>query len=72
MDIKEQIEKMVEKVKTDKEIQKLFTTDLIKGVEKVLGVDLPNDLIEKIIDAVKAKIKIDDIGDALGALKKLF
>ena len=72
MDIKEQIEKMVEKVKNDKEIQKLFTKDPIKAVEKVLGVDLPNDLIENIVDAVKAKIKIDDIGDALGALKKLF
>ena len=47
MDIKEQIEKMVDKVKNDKEIQKLFTKDPIKAVEKVLGVDLPDDMIEK-------------------------
>ncbi len=72
MDIKEQINKLVEKVKNDPEIMELFKKEPIKAVEKVLGVDLPDDVIEKIIDGVKAKIKIDGAADVLGKIKKLF
>ena len=72
MDIKEQIEKIVEKVKKDPEISELFKKDPIKAVEKVLGVDLPDDIIDKVVDGVKAKIKIDGAADVLGKLKKLF
>ena len=72
MDIKEQITKLVEKVKNDPEIAELFKKEPIKAVEKVIGVDLPDDVIEKIIDGVKAKIGADKITGALGAFKKLF
>lgn len=72
MDIKEQINKLVEKVKNDPEIAELFKKEPIKAVEKVIGVDLPDDLIEKIIDGVKAKIGIENASDALSKLKKLF
>ena len=72
MDIKEQINKLVEKVKNDPEIMELFKKEPIKAVEKVLGVDLPDDVIEKIVDGVKAKIKIDGAADVLGKIKKLF
>jgi hypothetical protein len=41
-------------------------------VEDVLGVDLPDELIEKIIDGVKAKIKLEDLGDIAGKLGGLF
>ena len=72
MDIKAKIEEIVEKVKGDKDIQENFKKDPIKTVESLAGVDLPNDQIEKIVDAVKAKISFDDIGDKLGGLGKLF
>ena len=72
MDIKEQINKIVEKVKKDPEITELFKKDPIKAVEKVLGGDLPDDVIEKIVDGVKAKVNLDKASDALGKLKKLF
>ena len=72
MDIKEQITKIVEKIKNEPEIAELFKKDPIKAVEKVLGVDLPDDVIEKIVDGVKAKIDIDKAASALGKLKKLF
>ena len=71
-EIKELIEKLLEKVQKDPEIQKLFTKDPVKAVEKVLGVDLPDDVVNKIIDAVKAKITVDDAKQLFGALKKLF
>ena len=39
---------------------------------KVLKVDLPNEQLDKVVDAIKAKLTVDDIGDALGALGSLF
>ena len=71
-DIKEMINKLVDKVKNDPEIAKLFKEDPIKAVEKVLGVDLPDDKVEKIVDGVKAKINIDSAASVLGKIKKLF
>ncbi|MGN1346798.1 MAG: hypothetical protein ACI4V1_08425 [Eubacteriales bacterium] len=70
--IKEKIEEIVEKLKKDETLAELFKKDPIKAVEKVLGVDLPDDIIEKIVDGVKAKMGVDNVKDALGALKKLF
>lgn len=72
MDIKEKIEQIVEQIKNDKELQELFRTEPIKAVEKVLGVDLPDDMINQIVEGVKAKISVDKIADAFGAFKKLF
>lgn len=72
MDIKEMIEKMVEQVTKNDDLKKLFQKEPIKAVEKILGVDLPDDLVEKIVAGVKAKIAGDGLADALGSLKKLF
>ena len=72
MDIKGKINEIVEKVKSDKEFGKKFKESPIKAVESVLGVDLPDDQIEGIIEGVKAKLSLDKAGDALGSIKKLF
>ncbi len=72
MDIKEKIEELVEKIASDKALQAQFKSDPVSAVEKLLGVDLPNDVIEKIVDGVKAKLTADKIADAAGALKGLF
>ena len=72
MDIKAKITELVEKIKTDKELQAQFKADPIKAVEKLLGVDLPDDTVAKIVDGVKAKLTADKLADGLGALKKLF
>lgn len=72
MDIKAKIEELVEKIQSDKALQAKFKSDPIAAVEQLLGVDLPNDQIEKIVDGIKAKLAIDDIGDALGKLGGLF
>ena len=72
MDVKELIEKVVKQVSENKDVKNLFQKEPIKAVEKVLGVDLPNDLVEKIVAGVKAKIASDGLADALGSLKTLF
>ena len=71
-EIKDLIKKLADKVQSDDEIKALFKKDPIKAVEKILGVDLPDDVVKKIIDGVKASITLDDAKDLLGSLKKLF
>ena len=70
MDIKAKIDEIVKKVKTDDEVKKLFMKDPVKAVEKLIGVDLPDDQIGKIVDAVKAKISLDKVTGKLGGLFK--
>ena len=68
MDIKAKIEEIVEKIKNDDNFAADFKADPVKAVEKVVGVDLPDDQINKIIDGIKAKISVDDVKDKVGGL----
>ena len=72
MDIKAKIEEVVAKIKADPDFAADFQKDPVKALEGVLGVDLPDDQINSVIDGVKAKINLDKAGGALGKLKKLF
>ncbi len=71
-DIKEQITRVVEKVTKDEKLMEQFKKEPVKAVESVIGVDLPDDVINKVVDGVKAKISVDKLGDIAGAIKKLF
>jgi len=71
-DLKEQISSVVEKVTKDPEMLKQFNKEPVKVIENVLGVDLPDDVIEKVVAGVKAKIKTDKLSGAVDAIKGLF
>lgn len=71
-DIKKQVEEAVKKIQSDDKLLEEFKKEPIKTVEKITGVDLPDDQLRKVVDGVKAKITIDGIGDKLGGLKDLF
>lgn len=62
MDFKKEVEKIIDKVKNDKNFANKFKKDPIKAVEGVLGVDLPDKEIEKVVTAVKTKLKLDESG----------
>ena len=68
MDIKAKIEEVVDKVKNDKNFAEKFKSNPIKAVEDVVGVDLPDDKINGIIEGVKAKVSVDDAKDKIGGL----
>ncbi len=68
MDIKAKIEEFVEKIKGDKDLMKNFKEEPVKTVEKLLGVDLPDEQIEKLVDGIKAKLKLDDVTDKIEGL----
>ena len=75
-DVLEIVEKAVKKILKDEKLQKQFLTEPVKALEKVLDIDLPDELIEPVIDGIKAKIVADKVSDTLGdaskLLKKLF
>ena len=71
-DIKEKIEDIVEKIQKNPALLKKFNAEPVKVVEELVGIDLPDELIEKVVNGVKAKITMDKVGDALGALGGLF
>ncbi len=72
MDIKAKIDEIVNKVKNDGDLKDRFMKDPVKVVEEVAGVDLPNDQIDGVVTAVKAKVNVDDIAGKLGGLGGLF
>lgn len=72
MDIKEKIQEVVEKLTKDKGLQEQFKEDPVKALEKILGVDLPDDIVEKVVQGVQAKMTADKLSDAFDGLKKLF
>ena len=66
MDIKAKINELVDKIKSDDSLMADFKKDPIKAIEKLIGVDLPDDQIEAVIDGIKTKLDIDDLKDNLG------
>ena len=71
-DIKKIIEDIVAKIKGDKAIGEKFQKDPTRTVEGLIGVDLPDDQINAVVEGVKGKIKLDGITDKLGGLGGLF
>ena len=72
MDIKEKIEQVAKKLLSDKNLMKKFETNPAKVIEELIGVDLPDDLVNDLVKGIKAKITADKVGDALQGLGKLF
>lgn len=72
MDIKEKIEQIVKKLLADKNLMAKFEKNPVAVIEDYVGVDLPDDLVNQLIDGIKAKISLEKVGDALGGLGKLF
>jgi len=70
-DIKEMIEKVVKKIQKDEKFQEKFKKDPVKAVEDVLGVDLPEDKINKVIDGIKAKMTVDTAKGLMDKAKDL-
>ncbi len=69
MDVKEQITKAVDRITKDKKLQEQFQKEPVKALESVLGVDLPDEVIEQVVNGVKAKLTKDKIEDSVDALK---
>lgn len=69
MDVKEQITKAVDKITKDKNLQEQFKKDPVKALENVLGIDLPDDVVNQVVQGVKAKLTAEKVSDSVDALK---
>lgn len=72
MDVKEQITKAVEKIARDKKLQEQFQKEPVKALEGILGIDLPDGVIDQVVKGVKAKLTTDKLSDSVDALKGFF
>lgn len=68
MDIKAKIEEIVQKIKSDDSLMENFKSNPVQTVEGLLGVDVPDDQVQKIIDGIQAKISFDSLSSKLGGL----
>lgn len=73
MDIKEQINSIVTKLSTDETLLKKFKKNPTSVVKTLLGkIDLTDDIIEKIVAGVKAKLGISDASGLISKISGLF
>ena len=72
MDIKATVEKAVKKLMDNPALLKKFEKEPVKVLEELIGVDLPDDLINPVIDGIKAKLTAEKAKDAIQGLGKLF
>ena len=72
MDIKGKVDEVVKKVQSDPDVAKNFEKEPVKTVEVIIGVDLPDDVINNVVDGVKAKISVDKAGGIVDKIKGMF
>lgn len=70
-ELKVKVEEIVNKVKNDGDFANKFQENPVKAVEGVVGVNLPEDQINGIVQGVKAKINFDN-NNIVGKIKGLF
>lgn len=68
MDFKAKATEMVEKIKNDPALLAQFREDPVAVVEKLVGVDLPEEQLRQAAELVKAKIDLDKASNLLGGL----
>lgn len=69
MDIKGKIDEIVEKIQKDPNLAQSFSTNPVKTIESIIGMDLPDDMADGVVSTVKAKLGAGGIGDAVKGFK---
>ena len=72
MDIKAKVEELVKEIQKNPKMLAQFKENPVPVIEKLVGMDLPDDQIMKLADLVKAKMDLDKAGDLLKGLGGLF
>ena len=59
----------MERITKDEKLKEQFRKEPVKALESILGVNLPDEVIEQVVNGVKAKLTQDKIEDSVDALK---
>ena len=66
MDIQKIAAEILKQLADNKDLRKAFDIDPVKVLEKTFNIDLPDDQINAVIKAIKAKLELDDVADVAG------
>lgn len=70
VDVKEMVDKVVNKAKNDPAFLKKLQSDPEKAIEEVLGIDIPDGVADQVLAAVKSKDALDKVSGVLDMFKK--
>lgn len=66
INVKEIVGKLIDLIQDDDKFEAKFDANPAKAIEELFGVDLPDDTVNSIVKAVKAKeIQLDNLDDVL-------
>ncbi|MDD3339473.1 MAG: hypothetical protein PHS82_11530 [Lachnospiraceae bacterium] len=71
-DLKAKIEEVVSKLKNDPKLLDEFKADPAAAVKNFIGIDLPEDSVEHVISAVKAKMAGEEVSGIIGKIEGFF
>lgn len=66
--IKEKIEEIVGKLRSDKNLMQKFQTNPAGLVKEYVGIDLPEEQVNQVVETIKAKLTAENLGNMLGGL----
>lgn len=72
MDIKAKIDEITAKIKKDPSLKDQFMKDPEKALEKLIGIDIPDGMVDKVVAGVKTKLTGDALSGAVDKIKNLF
>lgn len=61
-DVKEMVDKVVDKAKNDPKFMDELKKDPEKAIEGLLGIDIPDGAVDKVVAGIKGKIALDKLG----------
>ena len=68
LNIKEKAEQIVAKLRADDKLLEKFQANPAAVIEEYVGVDLPDDQVNALVEGIKAKLTADKLGNVLGGL----
>ena len=72
MELKERVQKAVKKLLSDDKLMEKFEKNPASVIEEVIGVDLPDEMVNEAVELIKAQLTAEKVGNALESLGGLF
>ena len=71
MDIKGKIQQAAAALMKDKNLRKQFDTNPTAVIEELVGVDLPDEIVNQLVAGIRAKLAQDKLGCMLSGLGEI-
>lgn len=67
-EVLDKVEDVVRELKNNDELREQFKDEPVETLEKLTGLDLPDEKVKKVVDLIEAKIDDADVDEKLAAL----